>query len=114
MNSALGYSGVEWMRVDPKARTAMLVRNQVHPNGMNAFALGNTQALPNGETAVGWGTAPLISKLTASGELLYDASLRSAPTAPTQPTGRTSLGSAPDPPALPGRRGGSRLPLTSS
>ena len=71
----LGLSSVEWIRVDPAAHRATLVRNQTHPDGLVAFAMGNGQGLPNGDTFVGWGMAPRISEFSPTGRLVYDASL---------------------------------------
>lgn len=70
-----GLSSVQWINIDRAANRATLVRNQTHPAGMVAFAMGNAQALPNGNTFVGWGMAPRISEFSPTGELLYDASL---------------------------------------
>jgi hypothetical protein len=72
-----GLSSVEWINVDPAGHRATLVRNQTHPSGLVAFAMGNAQALPNGDTFVGWGMAPHISELSPTGQLVYDASLPS-------------------------------------
>jgi hypothetical protein len=71
----LGPSSVEWIRLDTARRTATLVREQRHPAGLATFAMGNAQALPKGDTFVGWGTAPHISEFSPAGALLYDASL---------------------------------------
>lgn len=70
-----GPSGVAWIRLDLAGRRATLVRNQTHPAGLVAFAMGNAQALPAGHTLVGWGSAPRISEFSATGELLFDATL---------------------------------------
>lgn len=70
-----GPSSVEWIRIDPVAKTATLVRNQQHPSGLTTFAMGNAQSLPNGDTFVSWGMTPRISEFSPSGELVYDATL---------------------------------------
>ena len=73
--TTLGPSSVQWIRIDAAARRTSLVRNQTHPDNLVAFAMGNAQALPNGNTFVGWGMAPRISEFSPTGELLYDASM---------------------------------------
>ncbi|MGW4120723.1 arylsulfotransferase family protein [Nocardia sp. NPDC004711] len=70
-----GKSSVEWIHLDPAAGRATLVRNQEHPDGLVTPAMGNAQALPNGNTLVSWGMTPRISEFTPSGELVYDAVL---------------------------------------
>jgi len=70
-----GPSSVQWIHIDAAAHRATLVRNQTHPADLVAFAMGNAQALPNGDTLVGWGMAPHISEFSPTGELRYDASL---------------------------------------
>lgn len=71
----LGDSSIKWIRIDPVRHTATLVRNQTHPDGLATAATGNAQALPDGNTFGSWGTAPHISEFTASGEMVYDATL---------------------------------------
>lgn len=71
----LGVSSVEWIRIDPAAHRATLVRNQTHPDGLVAPAMGNAQGLADGNTVVGWGMAPHISEFSPSGDLVYDATL---------------------------------------
>ncbi|MFF0487397.1 arylsulfotransferase family protein [Nocardia sp. NPDC004068] len=75
--SSLGPSSVRWIHLDFDTRRATLVRDQTHPAGLTAFAMGNAQELPNGATCVGWGMAAHISEFSASGDLLYDARLPS-------------------------------------
>lgn len=72
-----GLSSVQWIHVDPATHRATLVRNQTHPAGLVAFAMGNAQGLPDGDTFVGWGMAPHISEFSPDGRLVYDASLPS-------------------------------------
>jgi hypothetical protein len=72
----VGYeSRVAWIEIDEESRTAELVREQVHPELMSAVAEGGSQALPNGNTLVSWGSAGRISEFSPSGELLWDADL---------------------------------------
>ncbi|PQM46185.1 hypothetical protein C1Y40_03648 [Mycobacterium talmoniae] len=75
----LGQSSIEWIRLDEAAHTATLVRNQTHPGGVQTFAMGNAQPLPNGNTFGGWGTGQHISEFGPSGELVYDAQTPQAP-----------------------------------
>lgn len=71
----LGPSSVQWIHLDPATKQATLVRNQTHPDGLVAFAMGNAETLPNGNTLVGWGMAAHISEFSPTGELVYDAAL---------------------------------------
>jgi Arylsulfotransferase (ASST) len=71
----LGVSSVQWIHLDTANRRATLVRNQTHPTGLVAPAMGNAQGLANGNTLVGWGMAPHISEFSPSGDLVYDAAL---------------------------------------
>ncbi|MGW1743084.1 arylsulfotransferase family protein [Nocardia sp. NPDC001965] len=73
--TTLGVSSVQWIDLDLAARRATLARNQTHPAGLTAFAMGNAQGLAGGNTLVGWGMAPHISEFAPSGELVYDAAL---------------------------------------
>ncbi|MFE3192763.1 arylsulfotransferase family protein [Nocardia sp. NPDC059240] len=70
-----GKSSVEWIHIDPAAKTATSIRNQQHPDGLVTPAMGNAESLPNGNTLVSWGMTPRISEFTPSGDLVYDASL---------------------------------------
>ncbi|MBF6242864.1 MULTISPECIES: arylsulfotransferase family protein [Nocardia] len=71
----LGVSSVQWIHLDLDNHRATLVRNQTHPDGLTAFAMGDAQPLPNGNTLVGWGMAPHISEFTPTGDMVYDARL---------------------------------------
>ncbi|WP_280379975.1 arylsulfotransferase family protein [Nocardia wallacei] len=73
--STLGPSSVQWIHLDFAAGRATLVRNQTHPEGLVAFAMGGAESLPGGNTLVGWGMAPHISEFTPGGALVYDAAL---------------------------------------
>ncbi|MBO0853080.1 MAG: arylsulfotransferase family protein [Nocardia sp.] len=70
-----GPSGAQWIHLDLAARRATLVRNQIHPEGLTAFAMGSVQPTPNGNTLVGWGMAPHISEFTPTGRMVFDARL---------------------------------------
>lgn len=71
----LGDSSIKWIHLDAARGVASLVRAQTHPAGLATAAMGNAQALPNGNTFGGWGTSPHISEFSPSGELIYDATL---------------------------------------
>jgi hypothetical protein len=66
-------SRVEWIRIDTKNDTATLDHAFTHDPPVIAPSQGNTQALPNGDTLVGWGAAGRVSELSPTGELLWDA-----------------------------------------
>ncbi len=70
-----GLSSVQWIHLDPATHRASLIRNQTHPDNLIAFAMGDAQPIPNGNTLVGWGMAPHISEFTPSGDMVYDARL---------------------------------------
>lgn len=71
----LGVSSAQWIHLDTATHRATLVRNQTHPGNLVAPAMGNVQALPGGNTLVGWGMAPHISEFTPSGAMVYDVAL---------------------------------------
>ena len=75
VSNQLGNSSIKWIHIDPTHSAATLVRSQRHPAGLATAAMGNAQALPNGNTFGGWGTSPHISEFSPSGELIYDATL---------------------------------------
>jgi hypothetical protein len=68
-------SRVAWIKIDPVGRTATLVRQIVQPQRMSAAIQGGAQELPNGNTAVGWGSIGRISEFSPDGSPLFDASL---------------------------------------
>lgn len=68
-------SSVLWLRIDEDARTVTLKRSLSHPDKVSAAAMGNAQALANGNVFVGWGSAKRLSEFSPSGELLFDATL---------------------------------------
>jgi hypothetical protein len=59
------------LAVDERARTASLLRADVHQD-LLAIAMGSVQALPGGGRFVGWGTQPYASEFDADGTLVYD------------------------------------------
>ncbi|GAA2659872.1 hypothetical protein GCM10010400_17710 [Streptomyces aculeolatus] len=72
-----GYeSRVAWLRIDERRMTAELVRQQVHPDRLTTGLEGNSQALPNGNTFVSWGSpSGRISEFAPSGRLVFDGTL---------------------------------------
>ncbi|GAA0318817.1 arylsulfotransferase family protein [Actinoallomurus spadix] len=68
-------SRVAWIRLDPRGRTATLVRQIVQPRRESVAIQGNAQELPNGDTAVGWGSTGRISEFSPGGSRLFDAAL---------------------------------------
>ncbi|MFW0786875.1 arylsulfotransferase family protein [Gordonia sp. CPCC 206044] len=70
-----GTSSIKWIRLDSDKRTATLVREQQHSAGIASAAMGNAQALPDGNTFGSWGFAPHIAEFSRSGKLVYDATL---------------------------------------
>jgi len=67
------YSRVVEIKLDPKAKTAKLVRQYKHPDGVGGGTQGNGQKLPNGDMFVGWGSAGVFSEFSPGGRLLFDA-----------------------------------------
>lgn len=70
-------SRVAWIKIDPVRKTATLVRQIIEPQHMSAAVQGGAQELPNGNTAVGWGSIGRISEFSPDGSPLFDASLPS-------------------------------------
>lgn len=68
-------SRVAWIKIDPLGRTATLVRQIIQPEHMSAAVQGGAQELPNGDTAVGWGSIGRISEFSPDGSPLFDAAL---------------------------------------
>jgi Arylsulfotransferase (ASST) len=68
-------SRVIWVRRDPWRHTASLVRSIIHPDGLLAGSQGNSQALDDDHTFVGWGATGRFSEFDAGGQLLFDASV---------------------------------------
>ncbi|GAA3526570.1 hypothetical protein GCM10022222_06950 [Amycolatopsis ultiminotia] len=68
-------SRIIWVKLDERARTATLVRSVRHPDSLSAPSQGNSQALPNGDTFVGWGQLGRVSEFGPDGRLRFDATL---------------------------------------
>jgi MFS family permease len=58
------------LELDTSARTASLVAEYGQDSNLAAAYMGNTQALPNGNVLVGWGSQPYLSEYSKSGKLL--------------------------------------------
>jgi hypothetical protein len=69
----LPYSRAVTVRLDPRTRTATLVRSADQPERLSASSQGNAQALPGGGLFVGWGSLPYVSQFAASGALTFNA-----------------------------------------
>lgn len=69
-------SRVVWVRLDTRRKTASLADSMTIP-GIQAFAMGGAQRLPNGNVFVSWGSAARLSEFSPTGELLFDAMLTS-------------------------------------
>jgi len=60
------------LQLDTEASTATLARAIVHPTGIVSVSQGNTQLLENGNSFIGWGSAPVFSEFDANGELVFN------------------------------------------
>ncbi len=69
----LPRSRVIWLRHDARSGTATLLRSIEHPAGLSAGSQGNSQALDNGDTFVGWGATGRFSEFDSEANLLFDA-----------------------------------------
>lgn len=93
------------LRVDERSRTATVVREYVHPEGLLAIAEGNLQRLPGGNVFVSWGPEEHVSEFSRDGQLLFD--LQVPPGADTYQAFRHVWHGAPlDRPAIAARRRG--------
>ncbi len=63
------------LKLNTSARMATVMRQYTHGAKFAAAFLGNTDVLPNGNVAIGWGSQPFFSELTSKGKLLLDAQL---------------------------------------
>jgi len=70
-----GPTRIVWIKLDERAHTATLTRVVQHPEALSAASQGNAQALPNGDTFVGWGQLGRVSEFDPDGKLLFDATL---------------------------------------
>ena len=68
------YSRAIEYELDEVNKTATLVWQFDHNKEVFAFAMGNTQRLPNGNTVIGWGAAgyPNITEVDPQGNILFE------------------------------------------
>jgi len=71
----LPWSRVIWLKLDPSAKTATLIRSTVHPDHLSAISQGSAQTLDNGNTFVGWGQTAHFSEFDSDGRMIFDATL---------------------------------------
>jgi len=71
----LPWSRVIWLKLDPSAKTATLIRSISHPDHISAISQGSAQALDNGDTFVGWGQPAHFSEFDSNGRIIFDATL---------------------------------------
>jgi hypothetical protein len=67
------FSRVLVLRVDPKSKSATLVRSYRHPKRLLAPFEGNAQFLDNGNVFVSWGAIPYYTEFDGSGQVVLDA-----------------------------------------
>jgi hypothetical protein len=70
-------SRVIWVHLNPRKRSATLVRSVTHPEEVSAGSQGNAQELPDRHLFVGWGSLGRFSEFNRAGRLLFDAELPS-------------------------------------
>jgi len=63
------------LSLDETAKTATLVRELTHPDGLLAPSQGSLQELPGGGSLVGWGQQPFFSEYAADGTLVATGAL---------------------------------------
>jgi hypothetical protein len=61
------------VHLNTQAKTANLVGEVEHPDGLSAGSQGNAQRLPDGHLFVGWGQLGRFSEFDSNGNLLFDA-----------------------------------------
>jgi hypothetical protein len=71
----LPWSRVIWLKLDPSAKTATLIRSIDHPDRLSALSQGSAQILDNGDTFVGWGETAHLSEFDSNGRMTFDATL---------------------------------------
>jgi hypothetical protein len=71
----LPYSRVIWVNHNDTAKTATLVQWFEHPDALSVPSQGDSEALDNGDTFVGWGALGRFSEFDAYGNLLFDANV---------------------------------------
>jgi hypothetical protein len=71
----LPASRIIWLKLDPAAKTATLVRSLDPPDRLSVISQGSAQLLDNGNTFVGWGEPGRFSEFDSNGRLIFDAAL---------------------------------------
>jgi hypothetical protein len=71
----LPYSRVIWVHHDDVNKTATLVRWFEHPDALSAPSQGNSEALDNSDTFIGWGARGRFSEIDENNNLLFDANV---------------------------------------
>jgi Arylsulfotransferase (ASST) len=64
------YSRIVTVKLNPKTKTATLVKTDNQPDHLSAASQGNGQTLKDGNLVVGWGILPYVSEFSPSGALL--------------------------------------------
>jgi hypothetical protein len=101
------------IRLDERKRTAKVVRELTHPDGVVSIAEGNAQALPGGGMFVGWGLARRASELSRDNRLLFDLKLP-GDTDSYRAYKQRWVGRPTEPPALAVEREGQRVTAYAS
>jgi hypothetical protein len=60
------------LKLDTEAMTATLVSEFAHPTRITSTSQGNHQLLPNGNSFIGWGSAPVFSEFDSNGKLVFN------------------------------------------
>jgi Arylsulfotransferase (ASST) len=61
------------IKLDLTKHTGRFVAQYIRAKSFNAAFLGNTQLLPGGNVALGWGSQPFFSEVSRKGKVLLDA-----------------------------------------
>jgi Arylsulfotransferase (ASST) len=64
------YSRIVTVKLNPKTKTATLIKTDDQPDHLSAASQGNGQTLKDGNLVVGWGILPYVSEFSPSGALL--------------------------------------------
>lgn len=73
VTSELPYSRVVTIKLDPATKVATLLASDDQPEAGLASSQGNGQRLPGGGEFVGWGSLNSLSRFSAAGKLLWNA-----------------------------------------
>jgi hypothetical protein len=63
------------LKLDARAKTAMVVGSLVHPRKLLTATQGNQQTLPGGGAMIGWGSQRNLTEFDAAGALVFSAAL---------------------------------------